>query len=124
MPYSPIMSMADIFVEPHYRERDMIIDVPEPTLGTLPQPGVVPKLSRTPGRVTHAGPPLGQDTEEILRELLAHASSGDRRIAEGGGDLAEDIPLNSRNAPSHSWSSSRSAYRCRSARDRGVNEHT
>jgi formyl-CoA transferase len=70
VPYAPIMSMADIFAEPHYRERDMIIDVPEPTLGALPQPGVVPKLSRTPGRVTHAGPPLGQDTEEILRELL------------------------------------------------------
>ena len=70
VPYSPIMSMADIFTEPHYRVRDMIIDVPEPTLGTLPQPGVVPKLSRTPGRVTHAGPPLGQDTEEILRECL------------------------------------------------------
>jgi formyl-CoA transferase len=70
VPYAPIMNMADIFAEPHYRERDMIIDVPEPTLGSLPQPGVVPKLSRTPGRVTHAGPPLGQDTEEILRELL------------------------------------------------------
>jgi crotonobetainyl-CoA:carnitine CoA-transferase CaiB-like acyl-CoA transferase len=70
VPYSPIMSMADIFAEPHYRERDMIIDVPEPTLGSLPQPGVVPKLSRTPGRVTHAGPPLGQDNEEILRQFL------------------------------------------------------
>jgi formyl-CoA transferase len=70
VPYSPIMSMADIFTEPHYRERDMIIDVPEPTLGSLPQPGVVPKLSRTPGRVTHAGPQLGQHTEEILREFL------------------------------------------------------
>jgi formyl-CoA transferase len=70
VPYSPIMSMADIFAEPHYRERDMIIDVPEPTLGSLPQPGVVPKLSRTPGRVTHAGPPMGQHNEEILLELL------------------------------------------------------
>jgi formyl-CoA transferase len=70
VPYSPIMSMADIFAEPHYRARDMIIDVPEPTLGPLPQPGVVPKLSRTPGRVTHAGPPLGYHTEAILREFL------------------------------------------------------
>jgi crotonobetainyl-CoA:carnitine CoA-transferase CaiB-like acyl-CoA transferase len=64
------MSMADIFAEPHYRERDMIIDVPEASLGSLPQPGVVPKLSRTPGRVTHAGPPLGQDNEAILGEFL------------------------------------------------------
>ena len=71
VPFSPIMSMADIFAEPHYRERDMIIDTPEPTLGTLPQPGVVPKLSRTPGRITHAGPPLGQDTETILRDYLS-----------------------------------------------------
>jgi crotonobetainyl-CoA:carnitine CoA-transferase CaiB-like acyl-CoA transferase len=70
VPYSLIMSMADIFAEPHYRERDMIIDVPEATLGSLPQPGVVPKLSRTPGRVTHAGPPMGQDNETILSELL------------------------------------------------------
>jgi crotonobetainyl-CoA:carnitine CoA-transferase CaiB-like acyl-CoA transferase len=70
VPYSPIMSMADIFAEPHYRERDMIIDVPEPTLGSLPQPGVVPKLSRTPGCVTHAGPPMGYHTEEILSGLL------------------------------------------------------
>jgi crotonobetainyl-CoA:carnitine CoA-transferase CaiB-like acyl-CoA transferase len=70
VPYAPIMSMADIFAEPHYRARDMILDVPEPTLGTLPQPGVVPKLSRTPGRVTHAGPPLGYHTAEILREFL------------------------------------------------------
>ena len=70
VPYAPLMSMADIFAEPHYRERDMIIDVPEPTLGHIPQPGVVPKLSRTPGRVLYAGPPLGAHTEEILTNLL------------------------------------------------------
>ena len=70
VPYAPLMSMADIFAEPHYRERDMIIDVPEPTLGHIPQPGVVPKLSRTPGRVLYAGPPLGAHTDEILTSLL------------------------------------------------------
>ena len=70
VPYSRIMSMADIFADPHYQEREMIINVPEPTLGTIPQPGVVPKLSRTPGRVTHAGPRLSQHTEELLTGLL------------------------------------------------------
>jgi crotonobetainyl-CoA:carnitine CoA-transferase CaiB-like acyl-CoA transferase len=70
VPYSRLMSMADIFAEPHYRQRQMIIDVPDDTLGTIPQPGVVPKLSRTPGRVKHAGPPLGQDTDAVLAELL------------------------------------------------------
>jgi crotonobetainyl-CoA:carnitine CoA-transferase CaiB-like acyl-CoA transferase len=70
IPYSPIMTIADIFAHPHYRERQMIVDVPAEGLGTLPQPGVVPKLSATPGRVTHAGPALGRDTEAILTGLL------------------------------------------------------
>ena len=52
IPHSPIMSMADIFADPHYREREMIIDVTAEGLGALPQPGVIPKLSATPGRVT------------------------------------------------------------------------
>src|SRR5256712_13602347 len=64
IPHSPIMSMADIFADPHYRARQMIIDVPAEGLGALPQPGVVPKLSLTPGRVTHAGASLGRPTAE------------------------------------------------------------
>ncbi len=70
IPHSPIMSMADIFADPHFRARDMIIDVPDETLGSLPQPGVVPKLSLTPGRVTHAGTTMGRHTDEILSSLL------------------------------------------------------
>jgi succinyl-CoA---D-citramalate CoA-transferase len=70
VPYSLIMSMADIFADPHYQARQTIIDVPEATLGTLPQPAVIPKLSRTPGRVTHAGPAMGTHTEEVLGGLL------------------------------------------------------
>lgn len=70
VPYSLVMSMADIFAEPHYKAREMIIDVPEPAVGALPQPAVIPKLSRTPGQVRHAGPALGAHTEEILTGLL------------------------------------------------------
>jgi formyl-CoA transferase len=84
VPYSPIMSMADIFAEPHYRERDMIIDVPESALGAIPQPGVVPKLSRTPGRITHAGPPLGSHNEEILRQFLDMSSIEIASLREEG----------------------------------------
>jgi crotonobetainyl-CoA:carnitine CoA-transferase CaiB-like acyl-CoA transferase len=74
IPHSPIMSMADIFADPHYRARQMIIDVPVEGLGTLPQPGVVPKLSLTPGRITHAGGALGGHTDEILSSLLGMSS--------------------------------------------------
>jgi crotonobetainyl-CoA:carnitine CoA-transferase CaiB-like acyl-CoA transferase len=70
VPHSPIMSMADIFTDPHYRAREMLIDVAAEGLGLLAQPGVVPKLSLTPGRVDHAGPALGRHTDEILTGLL------------------------------------------------------
>ena len=79
VPHSPIMSMADIFADPHYREREMIIDVPAEGLGALPQPGVIPQLSATPGRVTHAGPPLGRHTDEILSDVLGMSAA---QIAE------------------------------------------
>jgi crotonobetainyl-CoA:carnitine CoA-transferase CaiB-like acyl-CoA transferase len=69
IPHSPVMSMADIFADAHYRERQSIIEVPS-EIGPLPQPAVVPRLSATPGRVTHAGPPLGRDTDEVLTGLL------------------------------------------------------
>jgi formyl-CoA transferase len=69
IPHSPIMSMADIFKDPHYRERESIIEVPS-EVGPLPQPAVIPRLSATPGRVTHAGPPLGAHTDEVLTGLL------------------------------------------------------
>jgi len=69
IPHSPIMSMADIFADPHYRAREMIVDVPS-EIGPLQQPGVTPKLSLTPGRITHAGPALGRHTDEILSTLL------------------------------------------------------
>jgi crotonobetainyl-CoA:carnitine CoA-transferase CaiB-like acyl-CoA transferase len=74
IPHSPVMSMADIFTDPHYRARDMIIDVPAEGLGMLPQPGVVPKLSLTPGRVDHAGATIGRHTDEILSDVLGFSA--------------------------------------------------
>jgi crotonobetainyl-CoA:carnitine CoA-transferase CaiB-like acyl-CoA transferase len=69
------MSMADIFADPHFRAREMLIDVPVEGLGTFTQPGVIPKLSLTPGRVTHAGPAMGAQTDEILSGLLGMSAS-------------------------------------------------
>ena len=78
------MSMADIFADPHYRAREMILDVPAEGLGTLPQPGVVPKLSLTPGRVTHAGAALGRHTDEILSGLLGMSADEIGRLRKDG----------------------------------------
>ncbi len=74
VPYSRVMTMADVFEDPHYKVRNMLMDVPHPTLGSLPQPAVVPKLSASPGRVSHAGPALGEHTEEVLGGMLGMSS--------------------------------------------------
>lgn len=69
VPFGPIYSMADIAADPQYRAREMILDVPHPGFGSVAMPGIVPKLSGTPGAVHWPGPPLGADTEAVLREL-------------------------------------------------------
>jgi crotonobetainyl-CoA:carnitine CoA-transferase CaiB-like acyl-CoA transferase len=60
----------------------VLIDVPAEGLGTLPQPGVVPKLSLTPGRVDHAGAALGRHTDQILSDLLGMSAAEIARLRE------------------------------------------
>ena len=67
---SPVMSAADLLVDPHVNARGMVLSVPDPQLGTVRMQGIVPKLSETPGEVRHAGQQLGESNEEIYGELL------------------------------------------------------
>ena len=59
---------ADIVQDPHYLARQMIETVQTP-VGPLKVPGVLPKLSRTPGRIGSGGPQLGEHNDDILAGL-------------------------------------------------------
>lgn len=59
---------ADIIQDPHYLAREMIKQVTTST-GALKVPGVLPKLSRTPGRIGTGGPTLGEHTDDVLAGL-------------------------------------------------------
>lgn len=59
---------ADIATDPHYLARQMIKTV-QTTAGPLKVPGVLPKLSRTPGRLGSGGPELGEHTDDVLAGL-------------------------------------------------------
>ena len=61
--------MADIAADPHYQARGMILDGELPDGTPIKLPGIVPKLSETPGEVRSAAPALGQDTDEVLGGL-------------------------------------------------------
>lgn len=54
----------------------------EEGLGEVVIPGVVPTLSETPGRIANLGPPLGNATYEILRELLDIPAQEIRRLRQ------------------------------------------
>lgn len=69
VPVSPVNSIADIFEDPHYAARDMLVEVEHPKLGTLRLPGVTPKFSQTPGQVRRSGPTLGEHNHEVYAEL-------------------------------------------------------
>ncbi|HEY8477718.1 MAG TPA: CoA transferase [Chloroflexota bacterium] len=84
VPSGPIYSIADIFQDAHYRARESIVEVPDPELGSLRMPAVVPRLSKTPGVVRHLGPRLGEHTEEVLRELLGYSAEEVARLRDAG----------------------------------------
>ncbi len=69
VPAGRIYSAADIAADPHYAARGMLLDTVAGDGEPLRQPGVVPKLSATPGAVREPAPKLGEHTVEVLREL-------------------------------------------------------
>jgi crotonobetainyl-CoA:carnitine CoA-transferase CaiB-like acyl-CoA transferase len=70
IPATPIMSIADIAADPHYRERGTIVEVTDPEYGPVPMVAPLPRMTATPGRIRSLGPRLGEHTDEILHDLL------------------------------------------------------
>jgi len=69
VPATRIYTMADIFADRHFREREMLVRTPDDDLGAVTLAGVVPRLSGTPGHVRWSGHRPGQDTRAVLRRL-------------------------------------------------------
>jgi len=69
VPAGRIYTVEDIAADPHYLARDMLADVSMSDGSVLKVPGMVPKLSRTPGQHRRNAPTLGQDTDAVLLDL-------------------------------------------------------
>jgi formyl-CoA transferase len=69
VPAGRIYTVADIAADPHYQERGMIQQVQMDDGTFLAVPGIIPKLSRTPGSHRRNAPTIGQDTEAVLQEM-------------------------------------------------------
>jgi formyl-CoA transferase len=73
VPAGKAYTVKDIVEDEHYAARDMLRTVTLNDGSTLKVPGVVPKLSATPGRFDGGGPDLGQHTQQVLAGLGINA---------------------------------------------------
>jgi crotonobetainyl-CoA:carnitine CoA-transferase CaiB-like acyl-CoA transferase len=90
VPSSRVYTIADVFRDPHFAARRMLVDVPHPVLGSTRQQGIVPKLSQTPGSVRWTGPEVGADTEAVLSETLGYGREAiSKLLAEGAVHAAQ-----------------------------------
>ena len=83
VPAGKIYNIADIAADPHYAARGMLQQITLADGSTLKVPGVVPKLSLTPGQHRRNAPDLGQDTVEILKEMGLSADQIQKLKAAG-----------------------------------------
>lgn len=67
VPVGRIYTARDIAEDPHYRARDMLLDITTEDGLELLVPGIVPKLSASPGGISRLAPRLGQDQEQLPR---------------------------------------------------------
>ena len=84
LPVGPIYTAEDIVRDPHFVEREMIIEVDDPAIGPTKMQGITPKLSETPGRVERGAPLLGEANREAYGGLLGLSDAELEHLAAAG----------------------------------------
>ncbi len=75
VPCGPINSIAEIFAEEQFWVRDTLTRINDERIGDLAVPGVVPRLSETPGKIQHLGRGLGEHNSEVFCDWLGIGES-------------------------------------------------
>lgn len=91
VPCGPINDLADVFADPHVRERGLRIELPHPVAGSVPGVANPIRLSRTPVRYEKHPPMLGEHTFEVLAET-AEATEAELRTLEDAGVIEQWRP--------------------------------
>jgi formyl-CoA transferase len=69
VPAGRIYNVADIANDPQYKARNMILEIDHSHLGPVKVPGIVPKLSKTPGSIEWLGPEMGTHNLDVYRGI-------------------------------------------------------
>ncbi len=84
IPCAPINYIDQVFSDPQVLARDMFVELPHPTAGTVRLVGSPLKLSRTPVCMEEPPPLLGQHTEEVLTKHLGYTPADLARLRDEG----------------------------------------
>ena len=84
VPCGLIYRAEDMIDDPHFQEREAIVDVEHPDFGNIKMQNVAPKLSDTPGAVRHVGPELGEHNDYVYGEVLALSQEKQSSLREKG----------------------------------------
>ena len=80
----PIYSIRDAVDDPHFQQREVLVEVEDAELGSLPVHNIVPRLSATPGVWRRPAPRLGEHTDRLLADAGLDAAEIATLRAEGG----------------------------------------
>lgn len=81
VPAYPVLTIEDVFNDPHILHRGMLQKFEHPTEGTIPHIGVPIKLSDTPGGIRTLAPELGEHTGEVLSKL-GYSDAAQKKLRE------------------------------------------
>ena len=71
---APVYDIDQFVADPHVRARQIVVEVPDREMGTVPMHAVVPRLSASPGALRRPAPDLGEHTAEVLARLGVDAA--------------------------------------------------
>lgn len=84
MPFVPVNNAKDLVESEQLKERDWFVEIDHPESGTLKYPGAPAKLSKTPWKIKHRAPLLGEHNEEVLCQRLNYSKEDMTEMQRAG----------------------------------------
>ena len=85
VPVGPILTIDDLIADPHLKEREMLVDIDHPILGSITYPGNPIKMSESSAVAFERAPLLGEHQEYVLKDILKKSNSEIQLLKEQNG---------------------------------------
>src|SRR5205814_721101 len=72
---APVYDIGQFIADPHVPAPQIVLDLPDPDMGSVPMHAVVPRLAATPGEIRAPAPALGEHNDDILGALGFNAEA-------------------------------------------------